>query len=515
MRERRSRDRKTTDLPLSLRAAAVLEMRRRLHSGSGLTRWQEFQARYFDDPTGFVRDCIDWLGEDGASSYQEEILQALVSKKRVSARGPHGLGKSAMASWIVLWFALTRDGQDWKIPTTASAWRQLNKFLWPEIHKWARRLKWDVIGRRPFSERTELMNLNLKLTTGEAFALASDNSDLIEGAHADHLLYIFDESKVIPVATWDSAEGAFSTGNCMWFSISTPGEPNGRFYDIQSRKPGYQDWWVRHVTKKEAISAGRIDPKWAEDRKNQWGEKSAVYQNRVEGNFATSDEDNVILLASVERAIERWHVRNEKDDWKVLTGLGVDIGRGGDKTVIAREYDNCAIASLEKSNDKDVMPVTGRVRGILWKEVEAKAVIDIIGIGAGVYDNLREETRISSRVMPFVASAKTDYVDSTGELHFDNLRSAGWWNMRQLLEEDAYDLPPDDDMIGELTSPKWTLGSNGRIRVEGKDGIRERIGRSTDNADAIIQVAMKKWLRSDDDFGGRGHVENYKSRWTE
>src|SRR6185436_2954082 len=103
----------------------------------------------------------------------------------------------------ILWFCLTRDQEDWKVATTASAWRQLTKFLWPEVHKWARRIKWDAIGRAPFSETTELFTQSIRLETGEAFAVASDDSSLIEGAHADHLLYIFDESKVIPDDTWD------------------------------------------------------------------------------------------------------------------------------------------------------------------------------------------------------------------------------------------------------------------------------------------------------------------------
>jgi hypothetical protein len=63
-------------------------------------------------------------------------VAALVKHHRVAARGPHGLGKTTLASWVVIWFALTRDGDDWKVITTASAWRQLEKFLWPEIHKW-------------------------------------------------------------------------------------------------------------------------------------------------------------------------------------------------------------------------------------------------------------------------------------------------------------------------------------------------------------------------------------------
>ena len=59
-------------------------------------------------------------------------------------------------------------------------------------------------------ERTELLALKMRLRHGEAFAAASDKPELIEGAHADSVLYIFDESKSIIPQTFDAAEGAFS-----------------------------------------------------------------------------------------------------------------------------------------------------------------------------------------------------------------------------------------------------------------------------------------------------------------
>ncbi len=185
-----------------------------------------------------MAECLRWTPDEGPSDYQLEILRAVSEHRRGCVRGPHGLGKSAMAAWIVLWFALTRDGQDWKVVTTASVWRQLSVYLWPEIHKWSRRIRWDVVGREPFTA-DELLLLQLKLVTGSANAVASDNHESIEGAHADQILYVFDESKAIPAAIFDAAEGAFSSGVAYAVAISTPGEPAGRFFEIQTRKPGF------------------------------------------------------------------------------------------------------------------------------------------------------------------------------------------------------------------------------------------------------------------------------------
>src|ERR1039457_4879011 len=185
-------------------------------------------AKYYDDPLGFAADCIDFRGE-GLTGYQQEIIGDLPSRKRIAVRGPHGLGKSGIAAVTVLWFALTRDaaGVDWKIPTTAGSWHQLTSYMWPEIHKWAGRIRWDKVrDGRPFSRANELQNLNLRLAHGAAFAGASANSALIEGAHADSLLFIYDESKAIPAGTFDACEGAVSgTGEAFALGLSPPPSP--------------------------------------------------------------------------------------------------------------------------------------------------------------------------------------------------------------------------------------------------------------------------------------------------
>lgn len=495
--------------PMAIQARAEMERRRRRRGGTERkTRYQSFQDRYFSDPASFARDCISWKpGESGLAPYQENALSRLVEFRRVSVRGPHGLGKSALMSIAILWFALTRDGRDWKIPITASVWRQLSRFLMPELHKWARRLDWFRIGRPAFSDH-ELLSLNLKLSTGEAFALASNRPDLIEGAHADELLYIFDESKSVQDATWDSAEGAFSVGNCYWLACSTPGEPAGRFYQIQTRATGTDDWHVIHVKKQDAIIAGRMSPEWAEARRRQWGETSAVYKNRVEGEFADSPTDGVIPLAWVEAAQDRYKEWEELEFPGILTGVGGDVGGDGpdsDRSTIATAFDGVKIYELRVGGIGDphtaTMILSGQIGGIIEAYANAQeipretipAIIDIIGIGAGVVHRLRE---IGYNAQGFNAAKTTGLRDKTGELGFANWRSAGWWLLREMLEPGSgfnVCLPPDNEetnLIGDLTAPRYTITSKSEILIESKDLIRKRIRRSTDYADAVIHVLV-------------------------
>jgi hypothetical protein len=471
----------------------------------GSPDYESFKRRYYDDPVAFATDCIMWRAQEQLAEYQREIMRAVIEQDRLAIRSPHGVGKTATVAIIILWFALTRDGEDWKIPTTASVWRQLSKFLWPEIKKWSRRLNWTRIGRKPFSERFELMTMNLRLKTGESFALASDDPEALEGAHADHILYVFDEAKSIPDGVWNSAEGALTSGKsksiikpteAKAIAISTPGDPEGRFYEIHQRRAGFEDWWVRHITRTEAISAGRMDEEWATQRMLQWGEDSSVYKNRVLGEFAEAGVEGLIPLSWIEAAIDRWSVWKEDNVGGIMTCLGADIGGGGDEsdqTVIARVVNNVTVSELIKMPFADpmtaTMVVTGRIASML-PDYNTLAIIDVTGIGAGVLHRLRE-MRLTA--WGFSAARKTELRDKAGELGFINQRAAAWWITRELFDpanEIPIAIPPDDELIGDLTAPKWKIHSNGKIQIEAKDSIRRRLHRSTDCGDAVVMALV-------------------------
>jgi hypothetical protein len=482
------------------------ELRERLQRRRA-TKHAHKVTRYMYDPVGWARDVIRWEDGEGLAPYQQDILGALPARRRVAVRGPHGLGKTMQASLVVLWFASTREaaGIDWKVIMTASAWRHLSVYLLPEVHKWAKRIRWEVLGRPAYSERTELLALTLKLAHGAASAVASNKPELIEGAHADSLLYLVDEAKIVPDGTWDAIEGAFSGGRmdglpeAFALAISTPGPPVGRFYQIHRRAAGLEDWWVRHVTLAEAIAAGRISREWAEQRAKQWGADSAMYANRVLGEFHASDEDSVIPLAWVEAAIDRWHAWVDAGR-PALEGrriTGVDVARaGGDSTVFAHRWGPC-ITELEIHDREDTMQTTARVLAATGQADEegrtaSVPVVDSAGVGGGVVDRLRE---LGSPVLAYTGAAKTRARTRDGEWSFTNVRSAAYWRLRELLDpafEPELMLPPDEILISDLTTPRWEekTGIPPRIQVEPKEDVVKRLGRSPDRGDA---VAMSLW----------------------
>lgn len=474
---------------------------------------EEFFIMYGDNPSAFIRDCFEFKGKENPAPYQLEIVENIFKYHRATARGPRGLGKTSVAAWTLHFFVQTRIGlSEWKVVTTAGVARQLSKFLWPEIRKWAKRLKWDLLPNEPYDMKYQLMSEGLKLDDGLAMAVTSDNHELIEGAHAEQLLYIYDESKAIAGESFDASEGAFSNAwtpnndnEAFALAASSPGEPKGRFHDIDQQRPGFSDWHPRSVTLKECIDAGRLSEDWTIQRAEQWGKESTLYINQVLGEFASIDESSVIPLPWVEAAVERWYERyfNNREGFpqfktenheRTLEAMGVDVALGGgDSSVIATRY-GASIRSLHR------FPYTPKTTDTTNKVMALRAnlasgsyapelVVDANGPGAGVYAELDETFQ---NVTPFVGSRKTFMTDASGQMRFSRIRSAAYWRMRELLDPETgigIALPPDPELIADLSTPTWREMTGGVIQVEEKNSLKKpkRLGRSPDAGDAVIQ----------------------------
>lgn len=465
-----------------------------------------FQEKYWLDPVGWAHDCVQWRLGEGLTSYQEEIMGELPRQLRVNFRGPRGTGKTTIMALVTLWYSTTRDGFDWKIITTASVNRQLKEFLWPEIHKWSRRLRWNRISRKPFNEKTELLTQELRLRTGSAFSISPTDPAAGEGAHAEHMLYILDESKAIEESKFDAMEGALSSGEGTEAFVlcgSTPGDQSGRFYDIQINKENrYGDWWTRAVSQKEVIAAGRMTQEFADKRVIQWGEASFLYKTQILGEFAEQGKDGVIPHTWTEVAQERWHEReNAPLAGEIVLGVDVADEEGSDKTVVVVRVGK-RIVEINDWMHLDTMGTVGRVVEIasVWNPV--RIVVDGIGLGAGVVSRLRE---LGMPVVNFIASGSAGDLTAAGGIKFANLRAAAWWSLRERLHPQigtGLELHPHDHVLGDLTAPTWKMPAD-RIIIESKDDIRKRLqkkrqdGGSTDVGDAVV---MAMWDGADSSY---------------
>lgn len=201
----------------------------------------------------------------------------------------------------------------------------------------------------------------------------------------------------------------------------------------------------------------------------------------------TDDTFQVIPTAWVEAAMERW-VKPVK--LAPMDSVGVDVARGGkDNTVIARRHGMWFDVPLAYPGKET--PDGPTTAGLVIAATRDKAPIhvDVIGVGSAPYDFLKDAGQHTLGINVAEASHATDH---SGRLSFPNIRSEQWWKMREALDpaqNTGISLPNDPRLKADLCAPKWRL-QGAKIRVESREDIVDRIGRSPDFASAYLLALM-------------------------
>lgn len=209
------------------------------------------------------------------------------------------------------------------------------------------------------------------------------------------------------------------------------------------------------------------------------------------GDFDAGMEDDqwqVIPSAWVQAAMARWERKAKKTE---MLSVGVDVARGGkDQTVIARRHEGMWFDE-PLAHDGASTPDGPSVAGLVVAAVRdlAPIHIDVIGVGSSPYDFLRN---MRQQIIGVNVAEATGETDQSGRLFFYNLRSQLWWRMREALDpanNTGIALPPSRRLEADLTAPLWGL-SGTKLKVESREDVVKRLGRSPDYASAYILALM-------------------------
>lgn len=219
----------------------------------------------------------------------------------------------------------------------------------------------------------------------------------------------------------------------------------------------------------------------------------------LNGDFDASsmpDPFQIIPTEWVRAAQKRWTEMQRPTT--PLTAVGLDPSRGGmDKTSLARRYDNWFddVISWPGVVATDGATVAELTRQTVGDIEPAYINIDVNGIGSSVFDHLKV---MYKNVMPFNGSEASEYRDKSGKLKMRNKRAEMYWRMRDALDPvdgDTIALPPDTELLADLCSARYEVSSAG-VKVEEKEKIKERIGRSPDIGEAVMMClySTNNWL---------------------
>lgn len=505
------------------------------------------------DPKGWIEN----QGEE-VWSKQAEILQSVVDHRYTAVHSAHDLGKSFIASRIIAWWIASHPVGEAFVVSTAPSAAQVGAIMWREVAKIHRKAgligkinragypQWFVdselvgYGRKPADyEQSAFQGIHAKYVLVVIDEACGVNRNLYDAIDA---LATNEHARVLAIGNPDDPSSHFASvckPGSGWNTIHLDGlrSPNMTYDRVVGPNPSQPKWpLLAALMEAEGIAYSTeeitddlrpflIDERWIEERIERWcgvargllttmprielldmlrsrTHGSSLFTAKVRGIFPETSSEGVIPLGWITQAVNRWRDLQGYDgrtpsEKAVHSGpriVGVDVARTGtDQTCLAIRYGSY-LPEIHRMRVTDTMEVVERVAAYM-QEPGSLAVVDVIGIGAGVYDRLRQMSNEGTLVgtpLQFNASARTEgRKDMLGQFDFSNDRAAAWWNMRERLDPSRGSqlaLPDDEELIEELACPKYTIYANGRIKVESKDDIKRRIGRSTDSADSVIQA---------------------------
>ncbi|MEU3161793.1 hypothetical protein ABZ753_30975 [Streptomyces griseoincarnatus] len=462
---------------------ALKQIRDQLQRKADRRHLKQRTRLYQHNPVGWVQERLGQV----VWSKQREIMLSIRDHRRTAVRSCHGVGKSHTASLVASWWLDTHPPGEAFVVTSAPTFAQVRAILWRYIRRVHRRGK--LAGRVNQTEwhmEDELVAFGRKP--------ADHDESAFQGIHARYVLVILDEACGIPEQLWVAADALTTNSDCRILAIGNPDNPASHFRKVCQPGSGWNVIGISafespNLTGEEVpedVAQALVSRGWVEEKATEWGEDNPLYKSKVLGEFSEDAPNKVVRASDIAKCRIDPEAKPTAADLEPVE-LGVDVGGGGDETVIRERRGRRAGREWRAHTDRPEKIAPLVLQAI--KESGATAVkVDSIGIGFGVIGELRNlagQGKHSARIVGVNVGEKSSQPDK-----FKNLRAEIWWEIgRSLSERQGWDLSQmanADTTVAQLLEPLWEVDAQGRIFVEPKDEIRKRLGRSPDNADALL-----------------------------
>lgn len=449
-------------------------------------------ARFEFDPLGYVLWAFPWgepgtelEHEEGPDDWQCALLTRIGNTLRAggdagaivreAVRAGHGVGKSALSSWVIKWALETHERTRGTV--TAMTDTQLRTKTWAELSKW----HGMSVTRELFDYQATSLAVADEATAKnwriDAIPWSVHNSSAFAGLHnkGRRILLLFDEAAEIADRIWEVAEGALTDDRTqiVWLVLGNPVAIMGRFAKCFASGSGWQSTTVDARYSK--FSNKELLRRWAAE----YGEDSDFYRVRVRGlpprgGISTFIGPEVVADARRRELFPRDYGPHPKR-------LGVDPARFGDDHSVVTLRQGPMVLAQWKYQGLDGPDLAARVADVRQQHPDIQLIaVDGIGIGASCVDTLRRILGIKDILVDvnvaLPAAEATMYFNTRAEL---------WGRMRNWLKTAA--IPDNDTLAEELIAPTYGFDGQGRIQLESKKDLKkpERLGRSPDHADSL------------------------------
>ena len=447
------------------------------------------------DPLAFVRGAFPWAEPntalakfDGPNEWQLWVLTLLGkgiidvnTAIRIAVASGHGVGKSALVAWIILWAFSTAP--DTRGVVTANTENQLKTKTWAELGKWFN----FFIGRECFTlTATALLSKDPtreRTWRIDAVPWSEKNTEAFAGLHnqGKRLLLIMDEASAIPDPIWEVAEGALTDADTeiIWLAFGNPTRNTGRFRECF---PGgkFADLWTTRGVDSRTIPF--TNKPLIEGWIKAYGDDSDFVRIRVKGEFPRQGLMEFFNATEIDAAMSREVTISQFDP----LALGVDVARYGtnNSVIFPRKGRDARSIPRQSYNGINTVELAAKVFEAHQAYRPDGIFIDGGGVGGGVVDNVRNLQLFCYEVQ---FGGKDDVGGSVwgipGE-RYANKRAAIYGALRGWLKVGA--IPNDPNLKAALLAITYTFNRQDQIQLTSKEDIlAENPNLLLDDVDAL------------------------------
>lgn len=198
----------------------------------------------------------------------------------------------------------------------------------------------------------------------------------------------------------------------------------------------------------------------------------------LEGSWdAFEDPQQIIREAWIRAAMDRTlHYGEDQRHY-----LSCDVARFGDDETVINRFIETRRVEKKVFGKKSTTDVAAILHKMARDHTCTAVVVDEDGVGGGVVDQLHTLNTGGYLVIPVQSASKADDPD-----RYVNRRAEMWDTTARMLEHGEVDIVEmEQTERSQLCTPLYEFRS-GRMLVEGKDKIKERLGRSPDHGDSYV-----------------------------
>lgn len=474
-------------------------------------------AGFTHDPLGYVRYAFPWgvkgtelEHETGPRRWQVRTLARIGQRLREgkltnfadvireATSSGHGIGKSALVSWLIKWGLDTFENA--RVLVTANTEKQLQTKTWPEVSKWHRL---SLTSHWFTCTATALYSVNPKYERtwrADAVPWSENNTEAFAGLHnvGKRIVVIFDEAAKIADKVWEVAEGALTDAGTeiIWAVFGNPTRATGRFREC-FRKFRHR-WHTQQIDAREVEGTNTaLHEEWVRD----YGEDSDFVKVRVRGMFPNASVKSLISEADVDPAFGR-HLREDQYSFAPVILTCDPAWEGDDMMVIARRQGLwfSILAEIPK-NDNDIWVANKLAR--LEDEHHADAVFIDGGYGTGIYSAGQAMGRAWTVVW---------FGEKPNDEGCVNKRAEMWKETRDWLKAGGA-IPKHEQLRQDLLAVETVARLDGKLLLESKDSMKKRGVPSPNYGDALAlsfahPVVKQEFVGAGSK--GRGMISDYE-----